>query len=171
MNTDHRATARTYYRNVPTLSIGMPEPWWWAVLALGADVINVHFDTDYRGPLAIVGMPCERQTYLSDVDAIAKILKAEGKPGLDAYRCPRRSAGKIVGCVMVRDCYTDATAEGGWFSGPFGLAVEQPLLFPEGSGPSAFGMTDRFLNLSEEKRSAVQYALTRTAALTHPVFP
>lgn len=155
------AHAKHFYRNPPTAALAVDDPWWWAVLALGADAINIHFDCSHRGPLAIVSRPQKPWHRNRDVEAIAAILKGQGRPSFDAYRCPQAD-GKVVGLVDVVDCHGDAEAEGLWFVGPYALKVEKQCLLPighAGSLPAVNGL----LLLTKERRDSIAYALTAMA--------
>lgn len=163
---DPREHLRHYYRNPPRYALAVDEPWWWAVLACGADVINVHFETAYRGSLAIVARSQAPMDYHRDCEALVGILKAEGRPTFDAWRCPRGRNGRVVGLVTVTEFYTDETAEGYWFSGPAALGVDKPCMLPNEHSFS-FAPSPRSLlqPLPEEKLSALSYCLTSFAAM------
>lgn len=128
---DPRVEARHYHRRLPQYGVVVDEPWWWALLALGADCINVHTASEHRGPLAIISRGQKELDRRRDEDALAAILKGQGRPTFDALRCPR-AAGRIVGLVDVVDCMDDERAEGLWFVGPYGLKVEHQCLLPIG---------------------------------------
>lgn len=158
---DPLVNARHYYRNPPRYALAVDEPWWWPVLALGADVINVHFDCSHRGPLAIVSRAQKPWHRKRDEEAIEAILKGQQRPAFDAYRCPRVE-GKVVGLVDVVGCLGDAEADSLWWTGPYGLKVERPCLLPI---PHAGSMTpmNGLMPLNENRREAILYALTAMA--------
>ena len=159
---DPRVHCRHYYRNPPPFALAVDEPWWWAVLYIGADLINVHFQTDYRGPLAIVSRPQKPWHYRRDCDAIEAILKGARRPTFDAWRCPKDSGGKIVGLVDVVDCQDDASADGLWFVGPYALKVEKQCLLPVGHSGS-LSPRPGMIPVDRDKQDAIAYALTAVA--------
>jgi hypothetical protein len=152
--------ARHYFKNPPAFALAVDEPWWWPVLALGSGIINVHFTTEHRGPLAIVSRAQKPWHRHRDIDAIAAILRAEERPVFDAYSCPK-AEGKIVGLVEVVDC-VDEPEPTLWFVGPHALVVERPCILPIGHS----GRGSEFAGLSPTtsiQRDAISYGLTAMA--------
>lgn len=143
------------------MALAVDEPWWWAVLALGAETINVHFDCQHRGPLAIVSRGQKPWHRRRDIEAIEAILRGQGRPTFDAYRCPH-AEGKIVGLVEVVDCVDSDHGEGLWFVGPYGLKVEKQCLVPIGASGS-LAPAPGLLLVNSAKRDAILYALTAMA--------
>jgi hypothetical protein len=129
--------------------------------SLGVDLINVHFHCDVRGPLAIVSRPQKPWDRNRDCQAIESILRADGRPTFDAYRCPK-APGRIVGLVDVVDCHDDSSAEGLWFCGPYALEVQKQCLLPFAHSPT-LEPGQGLIALSDEKRSSLSYALTALA--------
>jgi hypothetical protein len=158
---DPRANARYYFKRPPIYALAVDEPWWWANLALGADLINVHWNCDGRGPLAIVSRAQKPWHRNRDIEAIRAILKAENRPQFDAYSCPKAD-GKIVGLVNVIDCHGDADAEGHWFVGPYALEIEKPCMLPFRYAPS-LRVDQGLIPIAEEKQGCIRYALTALA--------
>lgn len=117
----------------PALAISIPSPWWWAVLGLDCGMINVGSAVVVPpGPVAIVAAASRPRDNLADQNAIAAILKAEGRPTFDAYWQPwsRLSAAqRFVGVCTVTGEVGDSDAKGLWFDGPRGIVVTEPLLF------------------------------------------
>lgn len=163
MNTiqDPLTHARHYFKNPPQWALAVDEPWWWATLALGSGLINVHFQCNYRGPLAIVSNYQRPWVRKRDEMAIEGILKAEKRPAFDAYRCLHAET-KIVGLVDVVDCIDEPKDPTLWFSGPYALVVDKECLLPighAGTMPAHQGM----MPLNPAKRDAILYALTAMA--------
>ena len=164
---DPRANARIYGQDLPEFAIAVYDPWWWPVLALGVDTINVGQFITHRGPLAIISRPqASRGLRSKDMDAISSILKADGRPSFDAYSSPIAD-GKVVGLVDVIGFMDDATAEGLWFSGPFALRVRNPVLMPFKYSPNMVP-SDGLIPIEKPKRMEIWEGLS---ALVHGASP
>jgi hypothetical protein len=158
---DPRVHARHYFKKPPAFALAVDEPWWWPVLALGSDIINVHFQCGYRGPLAIVSREQKPWHRSRDVQAIEAILRAEKRPAFDAYSCPK-APGMIVGLVDVVDCVDDPKEQTSWFVGPYALIVEKPCLLPIGRS-GAMQQAQGLMAVDPAKRDAILYGLTSMA--------
>jgi hypothetical protein len=161
-----QAIARRYYKDPPRFAVGVDEPWWYAVLALGADRLNGQFPMHFAGPLAIVARRQRLDHYHTDCEAVRQILKAEEKATFDAYRCPKGRNGKIVGIVEAVGWEDDSLASSAWWSGPTALRVTDPIMLPEHAlvaldvpEPGALDV------LPKDKRDALLYSIS--AAVNH----
>lgn len=170
LNNDPRALARHYYRNLPQSVLVVDEPWWWPICALDSGIINVGFETDYRGPLAIVARRVASwKDYQSDITAICGILKALDRPEFDAWpRNPKSAHGLFVGIVNVVDMIRDEDGSGLWYDGPMALKVDEPLLLVERDRSRfmpamARGSTNGLEALPEARRESLRWSLLTTA--------
>jgi hypothetical protein len=161
-----QAIARLYYKDPPQHAVGVDEPWWYAILALGADRINGQFPLHYVGPVAIVARRQRPDHYNSDVEAVRQILKAGGKATFDAYRTPRGRNGRIVGIVEVTGWEDDSLASSAWWSGPTAYRVANPIMLPEHALVSFEAEHRGTLEpLPKDKRDALLYSIS--AAVNH----
>jgi len=170
MTEDDRVLARSYYRQPPDFAIMVDEPWWWAVLACGADVINTHFDVAAGTRLAIVARSVKPMDKVRDVEALEAILKAGDESqcsSLHAWRCPANLQSKIVGMVEVADSFDNSTADvygGPWFSGPYGLLVTNKVILREDMRVGTDILDrERLVRLRSSHKESIRYALTAMA--------
>lgn len=165
---DRAERARFYQRHLPFLAVGVMEPWWWAALACGSNLVNLRFPDDLAigvpSTLAIIARGAPRGTVNPDVEAIARIMDAEGQlSSLHAYYHGdlRKARDRFVGLVTVRGVVRDQDAAGLWFSGPDAVQISEPLLLPEGHRPRSqtIAPADTFTAVSERERLDLEYHL------------
>ncbi len=107
--------------------LSVSQPWAWAIVNAGKDKENRTRNTHLRGPMAIRAS--------SNLDTEAVLPKGITRP--DSEYLDR---GAIIGLVGIVDVVSKLSPE--WLAGPYGSALENPLLPPEpiaARGPLASG--------------------------------
>jgi len=110
-------------------AISIRQPWAWLIVNGHKDVINCHWQTAYRGPLLIHAAKNPDLQY----ETIQKYY--------DHIIIPPKNCvdhGGIVGCVELTDCVQSYSSI--WFSGPFGLVVRNPQIWPFLPWPGRTGL-------------------------------
>lgn len=161
INNDPRATARHYSRNLPRFALAVDYPWFWPPLGLNSGVINVHFDCEYRGPLALVHRPQLFKAHeRNDVAAIATIIRDNGGYFADAHLATRFEGHEtcVVGIVEVTENTDEVQSV--WFTGPRALVVENglPLYRPHTCCIDVRG-SDGLFPLDRAKLDAIAHSL------------
>jgi len=147
---EERAKRRRSQRRRALKGLSVRQPWAFAIVHLGKRIENRSRAWHYRGPVAIHAskirllksglLPCAERWELEDgARAIQEILRHQGQPPPDGigmtYQRMIDESGAIVGAARIVDCVTKSDSP--WFTGPFGLVLEDvrptPVIFCKGA--------------------------------------
>lgn len=126
-------------------ALSIRQPWAWAILHAGKRIENRSWATSFCGPVLIhAARGCTREEHARFLEFYRSLAAREpGLPHSAAVPSPEQlERGGIVGRATIVNCVAASTSP--WFSGPFGLVLEdvEPLPFRPMRGALGFFEVD-----------------------------
>jgi hypothetical protein len=127
---------------MPTRALSLYAPWCWAILHAGKDIENrswsprsgyARFRGDFWIHASLFGgdSPGGLQKLSDEFEGVKTMAARSGRelPGPVTLRMFLDMRGKIVGRARIVDAVEDSSS--GWFCGPLGLVLTEPVALPE----------------------------------------
>ncbi len=132
--------------SLPEHALSIRQPWGWAILNAGKNIENRSRRFNYRGPICLHASlhraSEDEQAWffatLDDVDIATAQSCCGDMTNTEIKRASLSKRGGIIGTADIVDCI--ATSKSPWFTGPYGLVLENVKPVPFVSVKGALGL-------------------------------